>query len=43
MIEGASGLINSRWKPIKPKNENTLLKEIYDSNKLSEIKLSINQ
>ncbi len=34
MIKGASALINTQWKTLKPKTENTWLREIYDSNKL---------
>ena len=39
MIERASALINTRWKPLKTKTENTWLREIYDYNKLTDIKL----
>ena len=42
-LNRASALVNTRWKPLKPNTEYTWLTEIYDSNKLGEINLSINQ
>ncbi len=42
-LNKASTLINTRWKPLKPNTKYTWLTEIYDSNKLSDINISINQ